>query len=185
MIQNHLPVWAQILMEDHAPGKGQGSDSRDQRREDSRNGNVHRAIDASITSSRVESGEGCLVLMAHGSRDARWRGTFECLFASVRSRFTDDIRLAYMEFVGPTLMDVARGCFRDGVRAMRVLPLFMAGGAHVATDIPEQMAQVREAFPTMTIEAMAPIGEDPRMFAVIQEIIGEHARSTRSRLSAA
>lgn len=130
--------------------------------------------DVHSTSHSRAASEDCLVLMAHGSKDARWRGTFECLYASVQARYGKNIRLAYMEFVGPTLLDVARECYARGVRSLRVLPLFMAGGAHVATDIPEQMAQVREEFPAMTVEAAAPIGEDPRMFAVIQEIIGDY-----------
>ena len=115
------------------------------------------------------------MLLAHGSRDARWRGTFECLHASVEARFGQGIRLAYMEFVGPTLMDIARQCHAEGMRTLRVLPLFMAGGAHVATDIPEQIAEVRAAFPEIEVEALARIGADPRMFALLQELIGEHA----------
>lgn len=167
MDRNHLPLWAEILLEDRrlAPRRVGGK----------KPGNSHdtQAFSATHASAAPKS---CLVLMAHGSKDPRWRGTFECLYESVRTNFGDNIRLAYMEFVGPTLMDVAKDCYEDGVRSLRVLPLFMAGGAHVATDIPEQMAQVREAFPGMAVEAMSPIGEDPRMFGVIMEIIGEHAR---------
>ena len=175
----HLPVWAQILLEE--------------RRNDPRSLGIsfnaddlqHEDEVIEIPAYRGPARE-CLVLMAHGSRDARWRGTFECLHASVRARFGDHVKLAYMEFVGPTLMDVARECHADGVRYMKVLPLFMAGGAHVATDIPEQVAEVREQFPAMFVQIEAPIGEDPRMFAVIQEIIGEHARGdSGSRLGAA
>jgi sirohydrochlorin cobaltochelatase len=168
MDRNHLPLWAEILLEDRrlAPRRVGGKKHRDE----ALNSPAFSATRANVAT------KSCLVLMAHGSKDPRWRGTFECLYESVRMNFGEGIRLAYMEFVGPTLMDVAKECFAEGVLSLRVLPLFMAGGAHVATDIPEQMAQVREAFPGMAVEAMSPIGEDPRMFAVIMEIIGEHAR---------
>jgi sirohydrochlorin cobaltochelatase len=175
-----LPLWAQIILGDlHSVTRKKPND------------HSHESKAVKTTQPRqVRPGFGssdCLVLMAHGSRDPRWCGTFECLYAGVRDRFGENIRLAYMEFVGPTLMDIARECYGKGVRSLRVLPLFMAGGAHVTTDIPEQIQKLRSEFPALTVEAMAPIGEDPRMFAVIQEIIGEHAhpKSRSDNFSAA
>ena len=166
----HLPLWAQIILEDRvtAPQSSSKPHVRRHKRE------VHSP------GASESSQPSCLILMAHGSKDPRWRGTFECLQEFVRARYGQHIHLAYMEFVGPTLLDVAIDCHRAGVRRMKVLPLFMAGGAHVATDIPEQLQQVRDALPDVIIEAMPPIGEDPRLFAVIQEIIGEHAHSASS-----
>ena len=162
-----LPLWAQIILEDREAASKRSQKST-----------VHsNARQAASTKLPEADNPSCLILMAHGSRDPRWRGTFECLHEFVKGRYGEHIQLAYMEFVGPTLMDVATECHRAGVRRMTVLPLFMAGGAHVATDVPEQIQQVREAFPDVVIGALPPIGEDPRMFAVIQQIIGEHAHS--------
>ena len=183
MDRRHLPLWAQIILEDRNPQPPTPVELAARGR---RTKTVPVEQPASVSTAAAGEERRCLVLMAHGSRDPRWRGTFECLYEYVRTRFGQNIKLAYMEFVGPTLMDIARECHAEGVRSLRVLPLFMAGGAHVATDIPEQMQQVRDALPDIQIEAMAPIGEDPRMFAVIQEIIGEHAHSiSDSRFTAA
>ena len=173
MHRDHLPLWAQIILDDRKATTPTLVTAK-------RKNPAQQEVTSDIPSERKAESDAaatdCLVLIAHGSKDARWRGTFECLYASVHARYGDHIRLAYMEFVGPTLMDVARECYSRGVRSLRVLPLFMAGGAHVSTDIPEQMAQVRKEFPAMSVEAANPIGEDPRMFAVIQEIIGEYAQ---------
>jgi sirohydrochlorin cobaltochelatase len=178
MNSTHLPLWAEILLEDPGPQRMHAA------QRGRRKGAATELSDSDSLPVEYPRGS-CLVLMAHGSKDPRWCGTFECLYEYVHSRYGGNIRLAYMEFVGPTLMDVARDCAAQGVGSVRVLPLFMAGGAHVATDIPEQMAQVRETFPAMKIEAMAPIGEDPRMFAVIQEIIGRYALDPEYKFTAA
>jgi sirohydrochlorin cobaltochelatase len=116
-----------------------------------------------------------LLLFAHGSRDPRWRAPFERLEASLRGALGDECvrRLAYMEFVGPTLLDAAADAERDGKRVLRVLPLFLSAGAHVATDIPAQAAEVRRQFPNLTVEVLAPIGEDPRFIALMTAAAAE------------
>jgi len=87
----------------------------------------------------------------------------------------DRIRLAFMEFCGPTLMDVAAEAVSKGTARLRLLPLFLAGGAHVANDIPRIVHDVREAHPALEVEVLAPVGEDPRFVALLKEIATEHA----------
>ena len=71
-----------------------------------------------------------LVILAHGSRDPRWRAPFETFVATLAADLgADKVRLAYMEFVTPTLADMAEEAMRDGVQQLKILPLFMAGGA--------------------------------------------------------
>jgi sirohydrochlorin cobaltochelatase len=117
-----------------------------------------------------------LVLFAHGSRDPRWRAPFERLAADLAAELGPDrVRLAYMEFVGPTLADVAADAAREGVICLRVLPLFLAAGAHVATDIPEQSGAARRAHPGLRIEVLDPIGEHPRFVALARELARDAA----------
>jgi sirohydrochlorin cobaltochelatase len=117
-----------------------------------------------------------LVLLAHGSRDPRWRAPFETFAASLTTDLgAHKVRLAYMEFVAPTLADMAAEAVRDGIRGLKVLPLFMAGGAHVDQDIPAQVAEVKARFPELELTVLTPIGEHPRMVAIMQEIAKEYA----------
>ena len=47
----------------------------------------------------------CLVLLAHGSRDPQWRVPFERIVDAVQGQSgKTKVRLAYMEFIEPTLM---------------------------------------------------------------------------------
>jgi len=118
-----------------------------------------------------------LVIFAHGSPDIRWRLPFEELTASLTERHgADKVRLAYMEFVRPSLADVVREAARDGKLHLRLLPLFLAAGAHVAEDIPKQMADAQRSFPQVKIELLQPIGEHPRVKELFREIACDYAR---------
>lgn len=113
-----------------------------------------------------------LILYAHGSEDPRWRQPFERLTADLQQQIgSDEIRLAYMEFAPPTLADVAAEAVRDGARKLSVLPLFMAAGAHLAHDLPEQVAAVRAQFGELEVNVLPPVGEDKRLQALLRLIV--------------
>lgn len=117
-----------------------------------------------------------LILLAHGSRDPRWRAPFERLEADLAAAIgVARVRLAYMEFAAPTLLDRAAEAERDGVTELRVLPLFLSAGAHVAHDIPAQVAEARGHHPGLRIEVLQPIGEHPRFASLLREIAREAA----------
>jgi sirohydrochlorin cobaltochelatase len=119
-----------------------------------------------------------LVLMAHGSRDPRWCAPFERFVSTLKADLgVDKVRLAYMEFVTPTLADIAEEAMHDGVQHLQILPMFMAGGAHVDGDIPEQVAAITARVPTLALTVLPPIGEHPRMVALMQDIVKEHAEN--------
>ena len=119
-----------------------------------------------------------LVIFAHGSQDRRWRIPFEELTASLTERYgADQVRLAYMEFVHPTLADIVREAARDGKSRLRVLPLFLAAGAHVAEDIPRQIADAQGAFPQVKIDLLQPIGEHPRVKELFRDIACNYLRN--------
>ncbi len=125
----------------------------------------------------------CLVLLAHGSKDPRWRAPFERIAQELRHELGQrKVRLAYMEFVGPTLMDVAQECVGQSLLNLRVLPLFMAVGAHLAKDIPEQVAEVRGRYPQLTVEVLPPVGEDIRVMQLLEQIALEAACQSRESL---
>lgn len=118
-----------------------------------------------------------LVLYAHGSEDPRWRQPFEDLTVWLQESVgRERLSLAYMEFARPTLREVARQAERDGVEKVVILPLFLAAGAHLSKDLPEQVAAVQMEFTRLQINVLPPAGEDSRMAAVLREIALEKLR---------
>jgi sirohydrochlorin cobaltochelatase len=119
-----------------------------------------------------------LVIFAHGSPDIRWRLPFEELTASLIERHgAEKVRLAYMEFAQPSLSDIAQEAARDGKLHLRLLPMFLSAGGHVAEDIPRQVAVVQMSFPQVKIELLQPIGEHHRVKKLFWEIACNYART--------
>ena len=117
-----------------------------------------------------------LVLFAHGSADRRWRVPFEELTANLAEHLgADKVRLAYMEFAHPSLVDIAQEAAHDSVCLLRILPLFLAAGGHMAEDIPLQITAVQMTVPHVKIELLPPIGVHPRVKELFQEIACEYA----------
>ncbi len=118
-----------------------------------------------------------LVIFTHGSRDPRWIEPFEKLEIALKEKLgPDGVRLAHMEVASPTLMDVAAESVKNGVESIRLLPLFMAGGGHVAHDIPAQAEEAMASFPGLQIEILPAIGEHPRLSELIYEVALEAGR---------
>ncbi len=112
-----------------------------------------------------------LILIAHGSRDPAWRGSLETLTESTRARLPgEEVRLAFMQFTGPTLEEVVEGGIRTGTRAFRLLPLFMASAGHVDKDIRPVVMELSRKHPQAELTLLTPVGEDPLFPGLIAQI---------------
>lgn len=106
--------------------------------------------------------EGCVVL-AHGSRDARWRATIEDLPQRLAAHAPGmRAAVAYMEMASPTLEEVLTAWAKDGLpERVKIFPLFFSGGGHVAKDLPELVARTRLLFPQTELVLQNALGEHP------------------------
>ncbi len=112
-----------------------------------------------------------LILIAHGSRNAGWRASVERVVAAVDGRAeASDVRLAYMDCAPPTLMDVAGEAIAAGERRLLVLPLFLAEEGHVERDVHPLVDEVRRTWPTVRVELMDPVGQQPEFVEVLRRI---------------
>ncbi len=112
-----------------------------------------------------------LILIAHGSRDPRWRASVERVTAALQDDLgRDKIGLAYMDCTPPTLMDVAADAVRMGVGRIRVLPLFLAVEGHVERDVVPLVDQVRGALDALEIELLEPVGQMPPFRELLRRI---------------
>jgi sirohydrochlorin cobaltochelatase len=118
-----------------------------------------------------------LVLFAHGSRDPDWLKPFEQLREAI-SRQTPHVAvaLAYLEAATPDLNHCVRSLAADGITAIRVLPLFLAMGKHLRTDIPALAGRIKLDFPDLEIEFLPALGEAPEFVAALGAIALRVAR---------
>lgn len=113
-----------------------------------------------------------LILVAHGSRDARWRGSLERLAEGVRARMpAEEVRVAFMQFEGPTLSEVVEGAVGAGHKVLKILPLFMATAGHVDKDIRPLVDELARAHPAASLRLMTPVGEDDLFPGLIVDIV--------------
>lgn len=118
-----------------------------------------------------------LILLAHGSRDARWRGSVEDLAENVQAKLPDrTVRVAFMQFAGPTLEDVVGEAEAEGSTHFTLLPLFMASAGHVDKDIKPLVGELQSSRPTLGFALLEPVGEHPEFAGFIVDNLTEGAR---------
>ena len=101
-----------------------------------------------------------LILFAHGARDPRWAAPFEAVAVRVRAQRPGvPVRLAFLEFMTPTLPEAGAELAALGCTELQVLPMFLGAGGHVRNDLPLLIAAVREAHPGLSVRLAPAVGE--------------------------
>ena len=73
-----------------------------------------------------------LLLFAHGARDPRWALPFEAIVQRIAARAPGlPVRLAFLEFMAPTLPEAGDALVAQGCDEIEVVPLFLGAGGHV------------------------------------------------------
>ncbi len=102
-----------------------------------------------------------LILFAHGARDARWSEPFAEVASRIRAlQPAVQVRLAFLEFMAPTLGQAGTDLAAAGCTRIQVLPMFLGVGGHVRRDLPQMLDEMRLALPECRIDVAAAIGED-------------------------
>jgi len=69
------------------------------------------------------------------------------------------VRLAFMEFMTPTLDEAVDQLVAAGARRIRVVPVFLAQGGHLKRDVPLAVEQAARRHPAVGIEMVMAAGE--------------------------
>ena len=102
-----------------------------------------------------------LILFAHGARDARWSEPFADVAARIRALRPDvPVRLAFLEFMSPNLLQAGTELTAAGCTHICVLPMFLGVGGHVRRDLPQMLDDMRQALPQCHIQVTTAIGEE-------------------------
>ena len=101
-----------------------------------------------------------VLLFAHGARDPRWAEPFQAVAAGVRQRDPNlVVQLAFLEFMTPTLAEAGAALAAAGCKRVDVVPLFLGAGGHVRKDLPDLLAELRNAYPGTEWRLRRAIGE--------------------------
>jgi sirohydrochlorin cobaltochelatase len=119
-----------------------------------------------------------LILVAHGSRDPKWRASVERVTRAVQDDVgADKVRLAYMDLTPPTLADIVAEAIGSGVRRVRVLPLFIANEGHVDRDIRPAVDELRVIHRSVEVELLPAVGQHRLFCELLGKIAMEEVRS--------
>jgi sirohydrochlorin cobaltochelatase len=109
-----------------------------------------------------------LILFAHGARDPRWAAPFEAVAERVRAQRPDaPVRLAFLEFMTPSLPNAAADLVLAGCGHVAVLPMFLGAGGHVRKDLPLLMDALRAAHPATAFTLHTAVGEIDAVMAAM------------------
>jgi sirohydrochlorin cobaltochelatase len=112
-----------------------------------------------------------IVLLAHGSRDERWREPIEAVAARVTALDPQArVVCAYMELAAPDLRTAAAALIASGAKALRVVPLFLGMGKHAREDLPLQVDALRRAWPQVDFQLAGIVGEEPELIDLLARI---------------
>ena len=109
-----------------------------------------------------------IVLLAHGSRDERWREPIEAVARRVAAlEPAAKVACAYLELVAPDMCSAAGDLVAAGAGAIRVVPLFLGMGKHVREDLPRLLAELRSQHPSVAFSLARAVGEDPEVIELL------------------
>jgi sirohydrochlorin cobaltochelatase len=114
------------------------------------------------------------LIIAHGSRDSRWREPFESLIAKLQKIHGESaVGLAYMEMAQPTPYEVLQTLDISIYEHIIIVPLFMAEGAHVANDFAIIRQNIQETYPHLRVSQYVAMGEHPQVQALFERILSD------------
>jgi sirohydrochlorin cobaltochelatase len=120
-----------------------------------------------------------IILFAHGARDPQWSRPFEAVAQRIKALRPDaEIRLAYLEFMQPSLSEAGHEVAAMGTRVVTVVPMFLGAGGHVRRDLPALLEDLKRRHPTVAWSLQQAIGEAP---SVIEAMACEAARAATAQ----
>ena len=111
-----------------------------------------------------------LILFAHGARDPRWAAPFERLRDTIRNRQPDlRVELAFLEFMSPSLPQIAVSMAADGITDITLVPVFLGQGGHVMRDLPLLLEEIHQQASALRIALQQAVGESESVVAAMAD----------------
>jgi len=109
-----------------------------------------------------------IILFAHGSRDPGWAEPLQKIRASILAMAPDsDVRLAFLEFMEPTLEAAIGALAADAIERATLIPLFISPGKHVKNDLALILEKCKSKHAQMRVTIATSIGESEDMREIL------------------
>lgn len=115
--------------------------------------------------------ETALIVFAHGARDPEWALPLRHLTELLAQRLAPatSVRLAFLEFMKPSLPDCIAELAESGVGQIVVFPAFLARGGHLKTDLPRLVNEAQITNPGVRIRILPSLGENEELLVAISD----------------
>lgn len=115
-----------------------------------------------------------LIILGHGSKAPEATETLAAVTAMVREKVDcDRVEYASLQLSEPALEEVVHFLVTEDMEEILVVPFLIATGVHVKTDIPEELAALKEKYPGVEMKLGHPLGADPRLAEIVIDRVKE------------
>jgi sirohydrochlorin ferrochelatase len=114
-----------------------------------------------------------LLIVAHGSRRVESNDEVRQLAKQLKvmtNRF-DTVECAFLELESPSIPDGLNQLIHSGVKEIVVLPYFLSNGRHVASDIPSEIAGVRDLHSDVNITQAPYVGRSELLQQLLLDLV--------------
>lgn len=109
-----------------------------------------------------------IVLFAHGARDPKWANPIQKVRAAMLALQPDvRVELAFLELMEPDLPTCIARLIQERTRRVVVVPMFIATGRHLKTDLPELLKRLSKAHPGIELSLVGAVGEAEPVIAAM------------------
>jgi len=114
------------------------------------------------------------ILLAHGSKDPRWRKPFELLLDNCKkSSPKKNFCLSYLELCKPSLIETVKELKKNNSKISTIIihPIFLSAGVHVNKDMSSIVSDLKVIHPEIKFKLNVVIGENPLVKNAIHKVI--------------
>jgi len=109
-----------------------------------------------------------IIVLAHGSRRQETDRILNSLTEKVMAKAPHQrVIPAYLQFSPNSLDKAVETLAMEGVKRIKVIPMFLFDGIHVTEDIPEELEAIGKRYPEIDIRMSRHLGDDDRIAEII------------------
>jgi sirohydrochlorin cobaltochelatase len=123
-----------------------------------------------LTDTGASKNGPALLVVGHGSRDARAAEEFGRLLSLLRERVPAlEIEGGFIELARPPISECVNRLVRGGAREISAVPLMLLAAGHAKNDIPATLARERITHRGVTFRYARPLGIRPELLSLVDE----------------